>query len=172
MHKNRSLCEALPKALRSQAVKVAYEDHAGVTRCKHRLRSKLWWPGMDKDIETHIKTCLLCQVTGQPSPLTPLPNGPWEYLDLHLCSPFPTGEHAPVMIDYYSRWAEVEITTTTTSARMLKWLDFLRDSWLSSHVRNQQRKIFQLCRIPRHPQSMENQTPYVLSPNTARRKMG
>ena len=44
----------LPKALRSRAMKVAHEDHAGVTRCKHRLRSKLWWPGMDRDIETQM----------------------------------------------------------------------------------------------------------------------
>ena len=34
----------LPKALRSRAMKVSHEDHSGVTRCKHRLRSKLWWP--------------------------------------------------------------------------------------------------------------------------------
>ena len=30
-------------------------------------RTKLWWPGMHKDIETHIKSCHPCQVTGQPS---------------------------------------------------------------------------------------------------------
>ena len=45
----------LPKGLRFQSMKVVHEDHAGVTRCKHRLRSKLCWPDMDKDIETHIK---------------------------------------------------------------------------------------------------------------------
>ena len=33
---------ALPKTLRSQAIKVAHEEHAGVTRCKHRLRFKLY----------------------------------------------------------------------------------------------------------------------------------
>ena len=112
----------LPKALRSQAMKVAHEDHAGVTRGKYRLRSKLWWSSMDKDIETHIKSCPPCRVTGQPSPptlihSTPLPNGPWEYLALDICGPFPTGEYALVLIDYNSRWAEVEITTTTTSAK-------------------------------------------------------
>ena len=62
---------------------------------------------MDKDIETHIKSCHPCQVTGQPSPptpvySTPLPNGPWEYLALDICGAFPTGEYALVFIDYYS----------------------------------------------------------------------
>ena len=72
-------------------------------------------------------------------------------------------EYALVLIDYYSRWAEVEITTTTTttkSAKVLKWLDFVCKPWLSSHITNRQRKIFHLCRIPTHPQSMGNQAPY------------
>ena len=42
---------------------------------------------------------------------------------LDICGPFPTGEYALVLIYYHSRWAEVEITITTTSARILKWLD-------------------------------------------------
>ena len=118
----------LPKALRYRAMKVAHKYHAGVTRCKHRVRCKLWWPGMDKDIEAHVKCCYPCQVTSQPSqptPIhsTPLPNGPCEYLALDICGPFPTGEYALVLIYYHSRWAEVEITITTTSARILKWLD-------------------------------------------------
>ena len=72
-------------------------------------------------------------------------------------------EYALVLIDYYSRWAEVEITTTTTttkSAKVLKWLDFVCKPWLSSHITNRQRKIFHLCRIPTHPQSMGNQALY------------
>ena len=169
---------ALPKALRSQAIKVAHEEHAGVTRCKHRLGSKLWWPGMDKENETHIKSCHPCQVTGSskpPTPIysTPLPNGPWEYLALDIYGPLRTGEYSLVLIDYYSRWAEVEITTTTTttSARILKWLDFVCNPWLSSHITNRQRKIFYLCRILTHPQSMGNQAP-LLSSNTARRQIG
>ena len=98
-----------------------------------------------------------------PTPIysTPLPNGPWEYLALDMYGPFRTGGYALVLIDYYSRWAEVEITTTTTkSGRILKWLDFLCNPWLSSHITNRQRKIFHLCRIPTHPQSMGNQAPY------------
>ena len=48
-------------------------------------------------------------------------------LPLAYSGAFPTGEYALVLIDYYSRWAEVEITTTT-SARIRKWLDFVCNS--------------------------------------------
>ena len=39
----------LPKALRTRAITIAHQDHARIIRCKQRLRSKLWWPGMDQD---------------------------------------------------------------------------------------------------------------------------
>ena len=93
---------ALPKALRSQAIKVAHEEHAGVTRCKHRLRSKLWWPGIDKDIETHIKSCHPCQVTGSAKSTNaylfntttkwslgiPCPRHMWSILDCRILTSF------------------------------------------------------------------------------------
>ncbi|CAB4030827.1 Hypothetical predicted protein [Paramuricea clavata] len=46
----------LPTKLRSKAIKLAHEDHAGMTKTKQRIRSKLWWANMDKDIEQHIRT--------------------------------------------------------------------------------------------------------------------
>ena len=33
----------LPNKLRQQATNLAHEGHAGMVRCKQRLRSKLWW---------------------------------------------------------------------------------------------------------------------------------
>ena len=42
----------LPTNLREQAIMLAHEDHAGMTRCKQRLRAKLWWPHMDKEKAT------------------------------------------------------------------------------------------------------------------------
>lgn len=84
---------------------------------------------MDKEIETFIKRCHVCQATRKPTSPTPIHltrrpilRNPWEYLALDVCGPFPTGEYALVLIEYHSRWAEVEIVTTTTSSRILKWL--------------------------------------------------
>ena len=75
----------LPTKLRSQAIKLAHEDHAGMTKTKQRIRSKLWWPNMDKDIEQHIRTCHPCQIVGKPDrpePVQPtkLPDEPWTEL--------------------------------------------------------------------------------------------
>ena len=117
----------LPVSLRDRAIKLAHEDHAGMTRCKQRIRSKLWWPHMDKQIEEHIKCCHPCQITAKPpcpEPMTPteLPKAPWTQLAIDICGPFPSGEYIAVLTDYYSRWPEAKILKSVTSATILKWL--------------------------------------------------
>ena len=118
----------LPIKLRNKAIKLAHEDHAGMTKTKQRIRSKLWWPNMDKDIEQHIRTCHPCQIVGKPDrpePVQPtkLPDEPWVEIAIDVCGPFPTGEYVVSLTDYYSRWPEATILRTVTSANILEWLD-------------------------------------------------
>jgi hypothetical protein len=44
----------LPNKLRQQAISLAHKDHAGLVRCKQCLRSQLWWPEMDKQVEGRV----------------------------------------------------------------------------------------------------------------------
>ena len=118
----------LPANLRERAIVLAHEDHTGMTRCKQRLRAKLWWPYMDKEIENHIKSCHPCQTTARPQrpePMQPtqLSNHPWIKLALDICGPFPTEEHVAVLTDYYSRWPSVKIFKSATSTSLLNWLE-------------------------------------------------
>ena len=71
----------LPEKLWQQAVRLAHEGHQGMVRAKARLREKVWWPGMDKDVEKFVRACYPCQLVGtrpklEPATMTPLPNGP------------------------------------------------------------------------------------------------
>ena len=98
----------LPTKLRQRAISLVHEDHAGMTKCKQRIRSKLWWPQMDPQIEEHIKSCHPFQVTsrpGRPEPVCPteLRERPWTHLAIDVCRPFPTEESVVVFTDYYSR---------------------------------------------------------------------
>lgn len=118
----------LPTKLRKQAITLAHEDHAGITKSKQRMRSKLWWPQMDKEIEEHVKFCHPCQLVAQPAHpepmcLTDLPKEYWTDLVIAICGPFPTGEYIVVLTDYHSRWPEAKILKTATSATILKWLN-------------------------------------------------
>ena len=40
-----------PKMLRERVVELAHKGHQGIVKMKGRLRSKVWWSGIDKDAE-------------------------------------------------------------------------------------------------------------------------
>ncbi|CAC5388196.1 unnamed protein product [Mytilus coruscus] len=94
---------------------------------------------MDKDVEKYVKSCHGCQITSQfshPEPLEPtkLSTVPWQYLAIDLLGPLPSGHFVFVVIDYYSRYYEIDITKHTSSEKIIDSLEnmFLRHSLLLS----------------------------------------
>ena len=57
----------IPEIQRTQVVKLGHEGHPGIVVMKQRLRTKVWWPGIDKAIEKSCKTCYGCQLMGKPN---------------------------------------------------------------------------------------------------------
>ena len=118
----------IPTKLRSRATKLAHEGHQGVVKTKQRLRTKLWWPGMDKEVEDKCKVCHGCQLVAQPTPPEPLkstafPSQPWQYLAVDLMGPLPSGEYVIVVVDFFSRYFEVDIMRSTTAVKVIESLD-------------------------------------------------
>ena len=118
----------IPKVLRQRVVELAHEGHQRIVKMKERLRSKVWWPGVDKDAERKCHECYGCQLVTKET-VTPLvkttrmPERPWQDLALDLLGPMPTGEHLLVLVDYFSRWVEVDVIKSTTSEVIIKCLD-------------------------------------------------
>jgi transposase InsO family protein len=113
----------VPKSLRESVLKLAHEGHQGITKTKLRLRSKVWWPKMEKDAERVCKSCHGCQMVGpysapEPMRVTP-PTGPWQDLAVDLLGPLPNGEHILVVVDYYSRYYEVALMRNPTSEKVI-----------------------------------------------------
>ena len=52
----------VPAALQERIVDIAHEGHLGIVKTKALLREKVWFPCMDKMVETKVKACLPCQV--------------------------------------------------------------------------------------------------------------
>ena len=109
----------VPYKLRKQVVDLANEEHQCVVRSKQRLRSKVWWPGIDSDMELRCKTCHGCQLVSSPcvpEPLrrTKLPERPWQTLAVVLLEPLPSGHYLLVLFDYFSRFVEVPIMKSVT----------------------------------------------------------
>lgn len=117
----------IPYKLRKQVLDAAHEGHPGIVAMKGRLRSKVWWPRIDKDVETLVKSCNGCTLVSLPNPPTAmksreLPVEPWMDIAIDLLGPLPSNQYLLVIIDYYSRYKEINIMNTITSAQIIKIL--------------------------------------------------
>lgn len=114
----------IPAGLRQRTLQNAHEGHQGMVRTKQMVRGKVWWPGVDRNIEEMVKACLPCQsvstkYTAEPLQPTEMPAKPWQVIHIDLCGPFPSGENLLVCEDACTRWPEVVILRTTTSASII-----------------------------------------------------
>jgi hypothetical protein len=82
------------------------------------VRENIWLPGIDREIESMIKSCLpfpsmAPQATPEPLRSIAMPDKPGQdihtYIHIDLCGPFPTGESLLVCEDACTRWPEVII---------------------------------------------------------------
>lgn len=72
-----------------------------------------------------------------PEPIrhTEFPSQPWIDLAADLMRPLPSGEYVLVVVDYYSRYFEVDILTSVTSTKVIESLKFLYP-WATAVVEN------------------------------------
>ena len=74
---------------------------------------------MDKDIETTVEMCEICQVNRKkpcvaPLHVWPYPDDPWQRVHVDFAGPY-MGHMFLVWIDAYSKWLEVRIMNSTTA---------------------------------------------------------
>lgn len=118
----------VPVELRKRALELAHEGHQGIVKTKQRLRSKVWWPGIDSDCEKLCKSCVECMRVSAPEPpaavtMTKFPSKPWDYLSADLLGPLPNGQYIFVVIDYHSRFFEAAFMKTITADKIIDFLD-------------------------------------------------
>ncbi|XP_014672251.1 PREDICTED: uncharacterized protein K02A2.6-like [Priapulus caudatus] len=117
----------LPCKLRPWAIELAHEGHPGIVAMKQLLRTKLWWPNIDKEAERQCRACHSCQLVGMPNAREPMsrttmPKGPWKDVAVDFLGPLPNGVSLLVVVDYYSRYFEVAFMRSTTSEKTIEAL--------------------------------------------------
>ncbi|KAL0148283.1 hypothetical protein M9458_056429 [Cirrhinus mrigala] len=138
----RGLCTVIPSTLRARVLAMAHEGHLGIVKLKQRCRERVWWPGIDKDIEALVKDCAACLLSGKtghqaPPPLQPLawPSQPWDHLQLDICEiqgvqGVPHHQRFLVVVyDLHSKWPELIATGSVTSQVIINFLDSLFSRW-------------------------------------------
>ena len=114
----------IPESMRQATLGKIHHGHQGILRCRMRVSTFVWWPGISKDMEAYVKSCPVCQKTTtlhkEPLISTPLPNHPWERIASDL---FELKNSTYLLtVDYYSRYAEVQKLSSTTSSSVITHL--------------------------------------------------
>ena len=123
----------IPSTLRQRCLRLAHGGHLGISKSKTILRSKVWWPGLEKDIESYIKACPACQSAdpGGAERLEPLlmskpPELPFSTIHVDICGPWPSGDFIITLIDQTTRYPTSTIVKSTYAYNVI---DFLHSSF-------------------------------------------
>lgn len=116
----------IPMSLQSRLLEELHQGHIGVVKMKSLARSHMWWPGIDKDIESLAKGCTGCQEVKHSLPAAPIhpwewPSRPWERIHIDFAGPFLNSMFL-VIVDAYSKWPEVIMMKSTTATNTVEVL--------------------------------------------------
>lgn len=108
--------------LREEMIKRIHSGHMGIEKSKQRVRDILFWPGMSKQIAGMVEQCSICLESRMPKtkePLIshPIPNRPWQTVGTDLFN-WNNEDHI-VVVDYYSRYLDLEKLKSTTAAAVI-----------------------------------------------------
>ena len=117
----------IPSKLQDQVVNIAHEGYQGIEKTKSLLREKVWFPNIDKLVETKVKNCMPCQACAdfkvrEPLKMSKLPSKPWDEVSIDFCD-IPNGGHLLVIYDDYSRFPEIEFTNSTSAKTVCPKID-------------------------------------------------
>ena len=78
----------IPAALQRETLKQIHEGHQGIVRCRVRVQSSVWWPGVAHQIAQMVEQCSECARLAshrkEPMMPTPLPDYPWQVIGSDL----------------------------------------------------------------------------------------
>ncbi|KAE8739129.1 hypothetical protein FOCC_FOCC015358 [Frankliniella occidentalis] len=118
----------IPNSLKNQSLQQLHSGHQGIVKCKSLARETIFWPGINKDIESFVSDCLVCSkfspaqkkliMISHDIPNLPYQQVATDILDFH-------GDYYLVVIDTYSKWIDAIRMPNKTSEAVIDILKFL-----------------------------------------------
>ena len=102
----------MPPKMRDDALRRLHESHQGISKCRERAASAIWWPDVSRDIKRFIDRCDTCRCnrpTQREQSLRPVD------LPGKTRKKVAKRNYYPVTIDHYPRWIEIKQLTSLTS---------------------------------------------------------
>src|SRR5262249_34145160 len=125
--------DGLRQRIMHEAHFAPYSVHPGTTKMYHDVKSMYWWPGMKKDVDQFVSTCLTCQQVKfehqKPTGLLqelPLPEWKWERITMDFVVGLPKTPKGHdsiwVVVDRLTKSAHFIAVKTIYSAAQLAQL--------------------------------------------------
>lgn len=110
----------IPSLLRTKVLNHLHLAHPGIVRMKALARSYVYWPNIDKDVTDFVQQCSRCASSARAPVKSKLYSWPkakqvWSRAHIDYAGPF-QGHNYLVVVDSFSKWPEIFIMTSTTSA--------------------------------------------------------
>ena len=120
MYKERLV---IPKVLRRKVLDILHSAHQGQTNMYLRTASSVWWPNLNKDLQTIRQACKLCDehAPSQPKEIpveSQEPVYPFQYIVADFCQV--KGKEFLVIVDRYTSWPVVYKFGKCTSVEVVK----------------------------------------------------
>ncbi|KFD58860.1 hypothetical protein M514_00023, partial [Trichuris suis] len=114
----------IPKRLQPAILKQLHQGHPGIVQMKAIARSYIYWPGLDNEIETVVRSCDKCSAVAKTPVKTelsswPIPEKPWSRIHVDYAGPM-EGQYFLVVVDAYSKWPEIFMMNHITTAATLE----------------------------------------------------
>lgn len=119
----------VPNSLKEKALELLHINHIGIVRMKQMARKYCFWIGINKDIESFVRSCNSCQLVQsdkRDKVYSSWPEAKYPFERVHLDFFYFDGKHFLIFIDAYSRWLDVKKMTKTTADSLI---DNLEDIW-------------------------------------------
>ena len=118
----------MPTRVQIRVIQLVYERHQWMNKTKALIRSKVWFPGIDRTTEAAVKGWIPCQANSnqrqmEPLNMTTLPTGPWVSLSIDFCGPLPSGEYLLTIINEYSRYPMVQVVRSTSADTVIPCIE-------------------------------------------------
>ena len=104
----------MPPKMRDDALRRLHKSPQGISKCRERAASAIWWHGINRDIKRFIDRCDTYRrnrPTQREQLLRPveLPGTPWEKVAIDIFH-YKRNDYL-IIIDYYSRWIGIKQLT-------------------------------------------------------------
>ena len=124
----------IPSKMRQRVLSMLHDGHLGESHPKSFARMYVWWPYIDREITEMVRGCSTCQQYRRQAPVTPLspwtfPNKPWDRVHIDYCQL--DGHMLLIVVDAYSKWIDVHLTSSSTAETIAKVIRILWDSQVS-----------------------------------------